>query len=228
MILLNKIIIGLIIAIAIGGGIVVFSNVDELVSPNIEQVSNQISENVVKTTSDVKFTNPLQTYEIDSTCNLAYAIQDNIKNSGSPFKHDKEEMESLTQKIQEDAEKINEEYGDRISSDPEFQKQKGLEFIEQMKEELLNYIMEYNSINPKLRNSVSLVLEKSNVDSSQKMTLLNTMYMIDSKYYLDDPECGKKFHEQFGSETFKSLKSLYGEEKGQEKYSELKDIIYGS
>jgi len=78
--------------------IVAFSNIDDLVSTNIEEIPNQISEKLDEKTSEVKFTNPLQRYEVDSNCKLAYVILDNIENNkGAPFQFDQEILESMIQ-----------------------------------------------------------------------------------------------------------------------------------
>jgi len=209
--------------------IIAFTNVDDLVSTNIEDTTSQISKSLEKATSEVEFSNPLQTYNVNTVCELAYLIQDNLENNqGSPFKVDREYVESLMVEWEEDAKKMNEEFGDAMRLDPELMKEKNLEFFEQGRQEVLDHAMEYNSIHPKLRDSVELVSTKAFTAETyqEKITVLNTMYLIEPEPYRDDPQCGKKFHERFGNETFKTLKQIFGEERAVSDYNNLKKIIY--
>jgi len=46
--------------------IIAFTNIDDLVSINIEETTSQISSGIQESASQVEFSNPLQTYKIDS------------------------------------------------------------------------------------------------------------------------------------------------------------------
>jgi len=209
--------------------IIVFTNVDDLVSTNIEETTSQISKSLGEATSEVEFSNPLQTYEIDSDCELAYIIRDNIENNGSPLKVDQEYVENvLMAEFEKKSKKMLEKYGDQLRN-PEFLKQKNIEFFDAMEQELIDYAMDYNSIHPKLRESVEFVLSTKVYDAEthqERITVLNIMYLIEPEPYRDDPQCGKKFHERFGDETFKALKQMFGEERAVSEYNNLKKIIY--
>lgn len=222
------------IGIGIGIGVtailvlVVFSNVDDLVSTKIEDTTSQISKSLEEATSEIEFSNPLQTYEVDSTCKLAFMIQNRLGYGESPFKVDQEYVENvLKAEFEKKSKKMLEKYGDQLKFDPEFLKQKNLELFDGMNQELVDHVMEYNSIHSKLRDSVELVSTKAFTAEiyQEKITVLNTMYLIEPEPYRDDSQCGKQFHERFGDETFKTLKSLYGEEGAQKKYDEIKEII---
>ena len=60
----------------------------------------------------------------------------------------------------------------------------------------------------------------------EKISAVNMVSLILPESYKEDPECGKKFHERFGDETFKALKHIFGEEEAMNKYNEIKDTIY--
>jgi len=222
--------IGIVIVITAVIGIIAFSNIDDLVSTNIDETANQISKNLEEATRQVEFSNPLQTYDVNTVCELAYLIQDNLENNqGSLFKFDREYVESLMVEWEEDSKKMIEEFGDAMRFDPELMKEKNLEFFEQLNQEILDYVMEYNSIHPKLRISVELVFSKTFTAETyqEKTAVLNTMYLIELEPYQEDPQCGKQFHERFGEETFKTLKSIHGEELAKKRYETIKDSIYG-
>jgi len=220
--------IGIGIAITAILVIIAFTNIDDLFSINIEETTSQISSSIQESTSQVKFSNPLQTYEVDSTCELAYIIRDNIENNGSPLKVDQEYVENvLMAEFEKKSKKMPEKYGDQLRN-PEFLKQKNLELFDEMNQELVDYVMEYNSIHPKLRDSVKLVSTKAFTAETyqEKIGVLNTMYLIEPEPYQEDPVCGKQFHERFGDETFKALKQIFGEERAVSEYNNLKKIIY--
>lgn len=225
----SKIGIGVGIGIASVLVIIAFTNVDDLFSINIEETASQISFNIQESASQVEFSNPLQTYEVDTTCELAYIIRDNIENNGSPLKVDQEYVENvLKAEFEKKSKKMLEKYGDQLNFDPEFLKQKNLELFDEMNQELVDYVMEYNSIHPKLRDSVELVSTKAFTAETyqEKIGVLNTMYLIEPEPYQEDPVCGKQFHERFGDETFKALKQIFGEERAVSEYNNLKKIIY--
>ncbi len=223
--------IGVGIGIAAVLVIIAFTNVDDLVSINIEETTSQISNSLEDATSQIEFSNPLQTYEIDSDCELAYIIRDNIERTGgTTLKTDQEYVENvLMAEFEKKSKKMLEKYGDRLKNDPEFLKQKNIELFDAMEQELIDYAMDYNSIHPKLRESVEFVLSTKVYDAEtyqERFTIVNIMYLIEPEPYRDDPQCGKKFHERFGDETFKALKQIFGEERAVSEYNNLKKIIY--
>lgn len=225
--------VGIGIGIALVGvlGIIAFTNIDDLVSTNFEETSNQISENLEEATSKIEFSNPLQTYDVNTVCELAYLIQDNLANNqGSPFKIDREYVDSLRVGWEEDAKKMNEEFGDAMRFDPELMKEKNLEFFEQGRQEVLDHVMEYNSIHPKLRDSVDVVSSNAFTAETyqEKFAIVNTVNLIEIEPYQKDPQCAKKFHERFGDETFKALKQIFGEDKAMIEYDRIKKTVYGN
>ena len=68
--------IGIGIAITAVLVIIAFTNIDDLVSINIEDATSQISSSIQESASQVVFSNPLQTYKIDSRCDLSYFLLD--------------------------------------------------------------------------------------------------------------------------------------------------------
>ena len=97
---MNKVIIGLIVTVVVGGGIVIFSNIDDLVSKNLEEATNEI-----------EFSNPLQTYSIDSKCDLSYFVLDLMskeKPLSSTYQVDLEETEQwLKDQVTNNPDKIS-------------------------------------------------------------------------------------------------------------------------
>lgn len=207
--------------------IIAFTNIDDLVSINIEETTSQISSSIQESASQVEFSNPLQTYEIDSTCELAFMIQNSIEyHEPSPFKSEEGFSEKLRIEFEEKAAKMRDELGDDLYS--EKSQQKGRELLESMEQKSLDHIMTYNSINPKLRHSVELALFRASPVETMEdgNSLLNTVYLIQPESYKEDLQCGKQFHERFGDETFKTLKSMFGsEELAMKRYNEIKEII---
>ena len=227
-----------IVGIGLGIGIMVivllvaFSNIDDLVSEDIEETASQMSEQIEEKTGEIRFENPLQTYEIDGDCEIAYTVQYNLEhNKGIPFKADQEYSENvLKPEFEQKTEELWEKYYEKMRNDPEFMKEKYLELFAWMEQRTIDHIMDYNSIHPKLRNSVELI---STYDSNppethqEKINLLNIMHLIELDPYKEDTDCGKKFHEEFGDITFSTLKSLRGEESAQKQYDDIKKTIYG-
>lgn len=203
---------------AIGAGIIVFSNVDELVSPNIEQVSNQISENVVKTTSDVKFTNPLHEYKINSKCDLSYMILDYYTKSGGLSFDSLILPETATKEMDDLAMKIRQKHSDpvtgslneenwgpdhRLTSNSPFQ-------IEMFEEIYLPHFMERYNVDPKLEGIVydwiwgsSMVGDPRSTPESEA-NANRKIISLSEQDYADDDECGN-LHKKYFSETMKEL-----------------------
>jgi len=87
-----------------------------------------------------------------------------------------------------------------------------------------------NSIHPKLRDDVILLETNVYPDLTfeERIAVVNKVSLILPEPYKEDPECGKKFHERFGDETFKALKHIFGEERAMIEYDKLKKTIYGN
>ncbi len=220
--------IGIGIAITAVIVIVAFSNIDDLVSINVEETAKQISKNLEGATSQVEFSNPLQTYEVDSACKLAFMIQNRLEYREPPFKMEENFLENLSKEFEEKAKKQSEELGDRVLLDPELMKEPNLALMEEFKQKTTDHVMDYNSIHPKLRDSLeNFGLRNQDYESQlDKVELLNTMYLIQPESYQEDPQCGKQFHERFGDETFQALKTMFGnEELAMKRYNEIKKTI---
>jgi len=195
--------IGICVAAAITV-LVIFTNVDDLVSTNIEEA-----------TSQVEFSNPLQTYEIDSKCDLSYLLLDHYtKTNGQSFDmialHEvvTAEMETKSAQIRQkyfdlETGKGNEQFDNsgRLKSDSPF-------LIEMFEEIYLKSFMERKNVDPKLESLVyDWIWEASSVGNpkstveSEAAANYQIIFLTESDY-AEDPECGKKHHEDFGDEPY--------------------------
>ncbi len=180
----------------------------------------------------IQISNPLQMYKIDSTCELAFAIQTNHETGYNGALHlDKTRFENDLKEISQEKQKMLEEH-DSLWGYTAEGKQAIANIWEKLYELQIDNIMTYNSIHPKLRDSVKSVVENmfqaQPKSTEEQITAMNVIFLIQSEPYKEDPECGKKFHERFGNETFKMLKQIFGEDRATIEYDKIKKIIYGN
>ena len=204
--------------------LVVFSNVDDLVSTNIEDATSQISKNLEESTSKVEFSNPLQPYEVDSRCDFSYLLLDLHYSKKMGVKDtidiDKDEVlarsEELFKEIQE-KQGSPEDFAIKMQRgeiNEETQKKIFENARQSIFEEFLLYpVMENNSIHPKLKNEVSELLNAVgegyiSTNPTRNPTYYKFIKITDDEFN-SDPECAKKHREHF-SETMTMLKNNWG------------------
>ncbi|NIP61897.1 MAG: hypothetical protein GWN01_15215 [Nitrosopumilaceae archaeon] len=182
--------------------------------------SNTVDPGIMEKSSDQGILNPFQTYEINTKCELAYLALDSIETLDTPFPVDKEVLQSNIYTYKKQIQEMSQEGSTSMDE--------GGDILKKGRKIVTDHVMQHNAINPKLRSSVDLILNKalSTQTPQEKIDALNTMFLIDLEPYKEDPECGKRFHETFGAQTFEALEGLYGEEGAQKKYQEIKDAIY--
>ena len=221
--------IGIGIAITAILVIIAFTNIDDLVSINIEETTSQISSSIQESASQVEFSNPLQTYEVDSTCELAYMMLDNKEKTGNHFIFDEGYLNEQIEQFTEDARKMYEEHGQQWAYSEEG-KQAAKKLSQEMADRTYDRTMTLNSIHPKLRDDVILLQTNVYPDLTfeERIAVVNKVSLILPEPYKEDPECGKRFHERFGDKTFKALKHIFGEDRAIIEYEAIKDAIYGT
>jgi len=110
--------------------------------------------------------------------------------------------------------------------DQERQKEKMLKFLDDSYEAMADITMETNDINPKLKESVKAVVIYPAGDREMHLKALYTKSLLHPDQYGKDQQCESKYHKYFGDEIFQDLKQLYGEERAQIVFDEIKDRIY--
>jgi len=228
-------------------------NVIEETSNIIEDKSTEISKSISNpvTSAVNSVSSYLSPFEINTSCELAYWIQNT--NGMTDFGENNLEHTNLSQKWMKDAQievgseligisEVEYRYAIENPESPEAKKL-GEEMMlyyqsenieesanmvtEKIAEKYTNWIMEKFSINPSLREDVKLTVSAFTLDQIEKLKLFRIVNLIELEKYAQDLECGKKYHEDFGDETFKQMKILYGEEWAQERQREIKQTLYG-
>lgn len=101
--------------------------------------------------------------------------------------------------------------------------------LEKYMEKKIDWIMETFSINPTLRSKVVVVSELSDeyAHYGPSNKALYNLYLLNSDDYQEDIECGKKYHQNFGDETYQVMVQLYGKEEADRRQAKIKEILYG-
>jgi len=221
--------IGIGIGIAAVLVVIVFTNVDDLVSINIEDATSQISTTIEEATSQVEFSNPLQFYEIDSRCDLSYFLLDlhYSKKMSLQDTMDVDDKAELADEMMARGEEVMKEMVEKMGGDEEMaikvrsgeltdaDIQKIWDDVGQivLEEFLVNPIMEKNSIHPKFRGDISELLKNVgsgyiDINPTRNPTYYNYIKITDEELNAD-PTCKKQHIEHF-SDTMQMLKDNWG------------------
>lgn len=195
---ISLVIVGSIITII--AVIVVFTNIGQLI---YDDVITQGYSNVI---SQVKVSNPLQTYKIDSKCDLSYfMLEKMVTQKKSPLEIAGEA--SAMYYSDEKSKAIAAKYPDRYNDEAEYRKML-LDIFESF---ALNPFMQENSVHPKLEPVVRKWLSVSSpfspdFNGAQIGNALLNIIRLSDKDFAEDPECAKK-HREYFSDTMETLKN---------------------
>jgi len=198
---ISLVIVGSIITII--AVIVVFTNIGQLI---YDDVITQGYSNVI---SQVKVSNPLQTYKIDSKCDLSYFLLEKMVTQKKSPPETAGEASSMYYS-DEKSKEIAAKYPNRYNDEEEYRKMQ-LDLFESF---ALNPFMQENSVHPKLEPVVRKWLSVSSPFSpdsngSQIGDATLKVIRLTDKDYAEDPECAKK-HRQYFSGYMEDLKNKLG------------------
>jgi len=204
--------IGIGIGIASIVVIIVFSNIDDLVFSSIQE-----------TTGQVEFSNPvalLQTYRIDSRCDLSYFLLDlhysKKMGIGDTIEVDENKVKVRTEELYNEFKKKldSQDFRNLPSDMVEFQKVEFQRMKDSINEEFgIGPLMEENSIHPKFKDDVkklfeNLALQYVEANPTRNPTYYEYIRLTEGDFQAD-PECAQNHKEHF-SDTMQMLKSNWG------------------
>ena len=91
---------------------------------------------------------------------------------------------------------------------------------------LADKIIQESSINPAFKGDIHSILKAGRIITAYGADPFVT-YLLETHKYSEDLECGKKYHEYFGDETFKVMEELWGSDFALERHNEIKKVLYG-
>ena len=190
---MKTIIISVIIGLVAVGVIVSFTSTENLSIEKIEEI-----------TSDTTYSNTIQNYQVNTKCELIYIHLRSVEKDDSPWPVNEEQIKELQDEIIKDAAEKTARI-DHENTKQEDLERIGLELSEEAENKIADYIIEYNSINPKFKEIVKN-LKLTNPDE------VLDFYNLTTEDYTEDPKCGKMLHDEFESKLYDFQKIVNGQE----------------
>ena len=189
------------------------------------------------------FKNPI--YKVNTSCELAYWIQDDNLKKKSWSEIEFETHMRFIANSWEDAgvDVWNEEFGDdygRVDKNQEldgkthllspYEQELYMQKIEtKTRNVLADKIIQENSIDPAFKGNIQGILKTGRIGMvSVYGADPFVVYLLETHKYSEDLECGKKYHKYFGDETFKIMEQLWGKDFALQRHQEIQDTLYGS
>ena len=206
--------IGIGIAVIIVIIAILFTNADDLVVSEIDEI-----------TSEIEFENPIQSYEINTKCELMLIHLDQVEKDGGAWPVDENELNQIMNSKGIEIQEREKDFDfTKITSSDELEK-RGTVLIDEMRWVVTDYAIDYNSIDPKFKDYVHAMLEYSLVDENRQTIM--EFYNFVPNDYTEDIECGKTLHEKYSDKLYDFTKSLFGESTADRRHAEIKSALYG-
>ena len=190
---MKTIVISIIIGLITVGVIVAFTNTE---NPPAEKTKDMTSN----TTSDTS----IQKYQINTKCELMYIHLKSVEKNNSPWPVNEEQIRELQEEIIKDATEKTARI-DHENTKQEELEEIGSELTEEAENRIAEYIMNYNSIDPKFKEIVK------NLRLTNPEEVLD-FYNLTTDDYTEDLKCGKMLQDEFSDKLYDFQKIVHGQE----------------
>ena len=190
---MKTIIISIIIGLVAVGVIVAFTNTE---NPPAEKTEDMTS-NAVSNTS-------IQKYQINTKCELIYIHLKSVEKNNSPWPVNEEQVRELQEEIIKDATEKTARI-DHENTKQEELEEIGSELTEEAENRIAEYIINYNSIDPKFKEIVK------NLKLTNPEEVLD-FYNLTADDYTEDLKCGKMLQDEFSDKLYDFQKIVHGQE----------------